>query len=59
MRWSGLPLALCAAVLAGCATTHPVTSSIGNFPDPFVLPDAGGYYAYATNGDGKNLPTLH
>lgn len=63
MRWAVLPVALCAAVLAGCATTpaptSPVTSSIGNFPDPFVLPDAGGYYAYATNGDGKNLPTLH
>lgn len=63
MRWAVLPVALCAAVLAGCATTQaptsPVTSSIGNFPDPFVLPDAGGYYAYATNGDGKNLPTLH
>ena len=53
----------CAAVLLGCATPQPGSapeqSSIGNFPDPFVLPVAGGYYAYATNGDGKNLPTLY
>ena len=51
--------ALCAAALLGCVHGQPTTSSIGNFPDPFVLPDGGGYYAYATNGDGVNVPTLH
>ena len=50
---------LCAAALLGCVHGQPTTSSIGNFPDPFVLPDGGGYYAYATNGDGVNVPTLH
>ncbi len=29
-----------------------------NFPDPFVLEERGTYYAYATNGDAGNVPTL-
>ena len=52
-------MGLCAAVLLGCVHGQPDTSSIGNFPDPFVLPDGGGYYAYATNGNGSNVPTLY
>jgi beta-xylosidase len=50
---------LCAAaVLAtGCAT--PATSSLGDFPDPFVLAEGGGYYAYATNANNKNVQLVH
>jgi beta-xylosidase len=33
--------------------TNPVLRR--NFPDPFVLLDNGVYYAYATNGTGKNI----
>jgi len=29
-----------------------------NFPDPFVLKVGNTYYAYATNSDGVNIPTL-
>jgi beta-xylosidase len=29
-----------------------------NFPDPFVLRVGGTYYAYGTNGDAGNVPTL-
>ena len=36
----------------------PAASSLGDFPDPFVLADAGGYYAYATNGQGKNVQVM-
>jgi beta-xylosidase len=50
---------LCAAALlaAGCAT--PGANSIGDFPDPFVLADAGGYYAYATNANDRHVQLLH
>ncbi len=37
---------------------NPVTNSIGDFPDPFVLVDNGLYFAYATNGQGKNVQVL-
>jgi GH43 family beta-xylosidase len=30
-------------------------SSLGDFPDPFVMADAGFYYAYATNSGGRNV----
>jgi GH43 family beta-xylosidase len=50
---------LCTAALLGCVHGDQATSAIGNFPDPFVLPDGAGYYAYATNGDGINVPVLH
>ena len=46
-----------AALAAGCA--HQATNRIGDFPDPFVLADGGGYYAYATNANGKNVQLLH
>jgi beta-xylosidase len=50
--------ALCAAaLLAACAT--PATNSIGDFPDPFVLADAGGFYAYATNANDRHVQLLH
>src|SRR6188768_543894 len=38
---------------AGKTFTNPVLRR--NFPDPFVLLDNGVYYAYATNGTGKNI----
>lgn len=55
--------ALCATALliASCANyaapqrAHP----IGDFPDPFVLADDGGYYAYATNANNKHVQLLH
>ncbi len=28
-----------------------------NFPDPFILPAGGAYYAYATNSPTENIPT--
>jgi beta-xylosidase len=36
---------------------NPVIKS--DFPDPFVLEDNGSYYAYATNGSGKNIQAAH
>jgi len=39
-------------------TPVPAPSSIGDFPDPFILPVAGTFYAYATNGQGKNVQAL-
>ena len=35
--------------------TNPVYR--GDFPDPFVLKVGDGYYAYATNGAGKQVQT--
>lgn len=58
-RLRGALAALATAALLGCVHGQPDTNSIGNFPDPFVLAEGGGYYAYATNGDGINVPTLH
>lgn len=49
-----LALAAAAAAPAGARDGGPVLAA--NFPDPFVLPVAGRYYAYATNGDGVNVP---
>ncbi|HAK91749.1 family 43 glycosylhydrolase, partial [Massilia timonae] len=60
-----LPLCLaglCAALLPlpGQAQRHSQgASSLGDFPDPFVLPHDGGYYAYATNANGKHVQLLH
>ena len=45
-------------VLAGCggkSFTNPVLNR--DFPDPFVLKVGATYYAYATNGDGKQVQT--
>ncbi|GGJ33215.1 glycoside hydrolase family 43 protein [Deinococcus roseus] len=46
--------------LAGCAQAekhvkyqNPVLNI--NFPDPFVLKTSEGYYAYATNGEGRDI----
>ncbi|HEX8612243.1 MAG TPA: glycoside hydrolase family 43 protein [Telluria sp.] len=40
------------------SASAPAPSSLGDFPDPFVLADGGQYYAYATNGQGKNVQLL-
>jgi beta-xylosidase len=41
---------------AGATFTNPVWNK--DFPDPFVLKVGRTYYAYATNGNGKNVQTL-
>jgi beta-xylosidase len=64
-------LAACAAACAqaalpGCDATLPDAASQtftnpvvdANYPDPFVLRTGDGFVAYATNGHGKNVPTL-
>lgn len=54
--------AVCAAMLlAGCAHApqSASTNPIGDFPDPFVLDGGDGYYAYATNANGRNVQLLH
>lgn len=65
--WAGL---LALALLASCGgggapsssspppvvvTPPPAPSSLGDFPDPFVLADQGAYYAYATNAQGRHV----
>src|SRR3954451_24657007 len=52
-------IALCAVTLAGCGGSQTFANPVynGNFPDPFVLKDGDTYYAYATNGDGKQVQT--
>jgi beta-xylosidase len=58
MKW----VALVAVLLAGCGGgsaktfTNPVFSA--DFPDPFIVHDGDTYYAYATNGAGKQVQTL-
>ncbi len=42
-----------AGAISGKTYTNPVLRY--DFPDPFVLQDNGVYYAYATNGAGKNI----
>ena len=42
---------------ATSAAANPNVSTIGDFPDPFILPDKGAYYAYATNAN--NLSLIH
>jgi beta-xylosidase len=39
------------------AYTNPVFDR--DFPDPFVFPDGDGYYAYATNGGGRNVQVIY
>lgn len=55
-----LTLGLTLLTLAGCAHAenrmkyqNPVLDI--NFPDPFVLKTPEGYYAYATNGNGRDI----
>jgi len=47
--------------LAACGGSEPATFENpvfrGDFPDPFVLKDGDTYYAYATNGAGKQVQT--
>ncbi|MET0982895.1 MAG: glycoside hydrolase family 43 protein [Telluria sp.] len=53
--------ALCTAALLASGCAHQAarpTNPIGDFPDPFVLADGAGYYAYATNANGKNVQLL-
>ena len=69
-----LALLISAAVLTACAPvpsptptpvveppalpayTNPVFGQ--DFPDPFILPVEGGYYAYSTNATGRNVQVL-
>jgi beta-xylosidase len=53
-------IALCALTLAGCGGSQTFANPVynENFPDPFVLKDGDTYYAYATNGAGKQVQTL-
>ena len=53
---------LAVLILAGCGggskqatIANPVLAR--DFPDPFVLHEGDTYYAYATNGDGKQVQT--
>jgi beta-xylosidase len=41
------------------ATSYRNPVYAGDFPDPFVLVTDSIYYAYATNGGGRNVPALH
>ncbi|QNA89273.1 family 43 glycosylhydrolase [Massilia sp. Dwa41.01b] len=50
---------LCGVALLGCSHEQPAVSTIGDFPDPFVLADGSGYYAYATNANEKHVQLLH
>ncbi|AKJ31755.1 glycoside hydrolase [Caldimonas brevitalea] len=50
LPWLASPLALAEPVPL---FANPVYDR--NFPDPFVLPAAGGYWAYATNGNGHQV----
>jgi beta-xylosidase len=68
-------LAVAALVLVGCGGTsspsHPANTPAGragtyvnpvwdqDFPDPAVLRADGTFYAYATQGGGANIQTLH
>ena len=52
-------LTLCAAALLATGCAHQGANAIGDFPDPFVLAEGAGYYAYATNANGKNVQLLH
>ena len=59
---TGLPRMLLRLVLscaAGTAWAQPQPSSIGDFPDPFILLERGAYYAYATNANDRHVQTLH
>jgi beta-xylosidase len=47
------------ALFSAPAWAQPVASSLGDFPDPFVLPDGGGYYAYGTNANERHVQLRH
>ncbi|QBE61884.1 glycoside hydrolase family 43 protein [Pseudoduganella lutea] len=75
LRAPGFTLALAGTLLLGAcgsgapapstaagvpvAPAAPATSSLGDFPDPFVLADGGGWYAYATNASGRHVQAAH
>lgn len=48
-----------ALLATSCAVPASSPIAIGDFPDPFVLVDGGGYYAYATNANNKHVQVLH
>jgi beta-xylosidase len=48
-----------AALAPVAQTPAPAASTLGDFPDPFVLADGDSFYAYATNSQGKNVQLLH
>jgi beta-xylosidase len=55
-------LAIAVLALTACGGSEPATFANpvygGDFPDPFVLKVDDTYYAYATNGAGKQVQTL-
>lgn len=51
-----LVLAACGGGSSKASFTNPVYDK--DFPDPFVLQEGDTYYAYATNGNGKQVQTL-
>lgn len=62
-RRAAVAVAAFALALAGCGGdtgTAPFENPVhaSDFPDPFVLEVGETYYAYGTNGDGKEVPTL-
>lgn len=61
---SPLPTATGSARTATPAASATVTTYDNpiypnDFPDPFILPVADGYFAYSTNVGNVNVPTLH
>lgn len=47
------------AVAAPTEAAQPQTrSSLGDFPDPHIVADGSRWYAYATNGQGRNVQLL-
>lgn len=67
-RWPWVLALVIPLLLAGCASsagsaassrtfTNPVYRH--DFPDPYVLKVGTTYYAYATNTDSEDIPTLH
>ncbi len=59
---SGLALAGCGGGGGGGGADTPappppvaITSSLGDFPDPFVLADGSGWLAFATNSGNRNV----
>jgi beta-xylosidase len=53
------PVATSSARADESATTYDNPIYPNDFPDPFILPVADGYFAYSTNVDNVNVPSLH